>query len=379
MQHKFDTNPQTQEAIEKAKEILVDKKITEIDSSVFTTKKNLPSKFGAIKEKIIKGEVLSLFSDLWTLVGYIVNLLFNNWKDSEWNIIEWALDIKKLDFSTFSLAQLWWDIFDKSFPSLLDDQGWWQWKYKFDWWEKSLIWRLQKKANDGNIVDQVMYTAALSKAKDTYYAKYAKRKQLWENHNNINPKLTEEEIKQLNSWSNYETLARNVQPWDMVFFMASEGAKQQRYDSALAMSSSLPIYHVGIVGEGWNFYHSTMKKYDKGYAGAHKTHFQTELASRKPCKVLVVRPNGDTSNILVEAQRMVDNKMKYSKMDAITALGNFWNIDGKNKVNCGDFVNNALQSSWITGIKNAGAPSKIIEEGQKLWLGFTNQYLWNFV
>lgn len=385
----IEDNPATKKIVEQAeklgiKEKEIQQKIWEITTSITTTKDNLPSKFDGIKDKLAKGEFLSIFSDLWTLVSYIVNLIFNQWKDAKGDVIKWALDIKKLDFNTFDLAQLGGNIGDSTFPKIEDSwtqQGWSAWK-KLEEPERgknSLIARLSEKANSGDIIDQVMYTSALSKAKDMYYAKFKKWKDAGGSLTDINPKLTEEEVKKFNEkGSSYEDLERNTQPWDMVFFIAGDWAKQEWYDSALALSSTLPIYHVGLVGEWWYFYHSTMKEYGKGYAGAHKVKFQDELNSRKPCKVLVVRPNTDTSKMLSEAQSMVDAEMKYSQMDAITALGKFWNIDGKNKVNCWDFVNNALQVSWITGIKNAGAPSKIIEEGQEKWLWFTNQYLWNF-
>ncbi len=386
----LNANPTTQKILKTAEELWIEekeitKKLSVIDTSVATTKKNLPSKFRAIQEKIKKWEVLSLFSDFGALVAFIINVMFNDGKDSEGKIIEWALDIKKLDFNEYSLAQLGGNIAKQSFPELskndttADSNTSWEKKSEPEWGKKSLIGQLMEKANSWDLSDQIMYTAALSKAKDTFYAKYKKREDTWKDTNNINPKLTEEELKSLNDGSTrYEEIEQNVQPWDMVFFIAGDSARQKRYDSALAMASTLPIYHVGIVGEWWSFYHSTMKDQGTGYAGAHKVSFKEELDSRQPCKVLVVRPNTDADKMLTAAQNMVDKRMEYSKKDALTSLVGLWDIDGKKKVNCGDFVNTALQASWVMWIKNAGAPSNIIETGQEKNLWFTNQYLGNY-
>jgi hypothetical protein len=73
----------------------------------------------------------------------------------------------------------------------------------------------------------------------------------------------------------------------------------------------------------FNFYHSTIKRYETGRNGVHEVDLKEELLSRgKNLVILVVRPFKDkvfTTAVVNAAKKFKREQLKYSTIDALSS------------------------------------------------------------
>lgn len=318
-----------------------------------TTKKGLPN---TLKDNIEKKRVSSFLLKL-------NNQIDSAEKDipkSKLGEILKNLDIGKVDFSLYSIDELagsW-----KGDDLVCNKDG------VIIPHKESIIGKLSKMKCGGSLAKEIMLTMVISKAKNTLYAKYAKRKKT----GNTNEKVSEEEVNWTNRQEQFAMFSKNIQPGDMIFFV--DWGRLKWYEKVLQRASSFPAQHVGLIGESKpsNLYHSTIKKWADGRNGVKSVDLKSEIEQRHPpLKLLIVRPNWKKSiinKVIAKSKKLKQEKVKFSILDALTSILRLGNID--KALNCGTFVNECYKASPLyENVKNAGVPANLMK-----WKWFTAEY-----
>lgn len=392
-----------QENFEKAK--TPDDQIKVIQESIEATgeKLNKATISGAL-DKLMSGDISGAMKELGTFFAQIMNIIGGKSIDQN----EKLFNIGKMDFSHMSIVDLMGDglkkaSIDSSGKIQKDDQ--WNITYEQDGWKKhqehikkqhekiselfdengnlqeeelqknenSLYGKIRHKKQTMGLTQDIMYTTALSKIKDTIYAKY----RLYQESNpkardtelNDPTKLEEiqEDVKIEGKEEQYQKLSRSTKPGDLIFWIGGDKMGEDgKIKDASIFDKMLewvwwPGNHVGIIGENGKLYHSTMKQYGTGRDGVHAVDLQTELNSRPNSGLIIARPHTWSGQALQKAQQAYQEKIGYDKTDAARSIiGKDGSGEDKfnNKDNCATFIDRCYPKTFGT---QTGIPAEIMQ------------------
>jgi hypothetical protein len=162
-----------------------------------------------------------------------------------------------------------------------------------------------------------------------------------------------------------EQLEKTTQAGDIILINYEAQGKGHVINYGLKESQKSPFCHVGIMWEGWSFYHSTLKRISDNQPWLERVNFSNYLAAKQGVTVLVIRKSdlntwisGDQVDDLLK--KMIGSGVSYDNKAAVSALiGGVSGVNDPKNMNCGELVNELAKSIYgeeLVDKKDAAKP-----------------------